>query len=683
MSFILQEPSSFINIKLTDVGRRQLSLGKLTFASYMFADNEINYSIDRTKSYLPSSNRILSPVDSEPTLTQSFDGTSYQPLLAQYVASAKQFSTAHTESYGFFSGIGASYSAAPLSFIIDSTKILGSDKLFYSANTNNTNVLKLTGSGDTPTVGNLVRIAWSSPDYIGDVPYNGTIPEYSATPLNYLFYRIVSGSPLANTYLLDRNMPDFSGVYTSSSGKSTCAIFYPSQSVETFYGSGATTDPKLWNMNIVRTSSLPGTTTNISGYTSYGSLEYNGAKQYFGFSSETPSFGVIHYTNEFSGNTYAEALMEKTVRIDLPYVMWWNTAGNNGQVMTQGLSLYDVDGTTTIDAVSGTFYRDLKDGVGSTSRTVGRVYHNLKTIIIYDQELLTALSYKSNRNWTLPDFNVSLTTNPKYPLTTSEATGLCQSGNTYYVTYLVSSLPYSPGVSYGFDGGLHCGYVHKIDGALDVNGNNQFLSLYFYPNSFPFLRSSDGMTGGTYSGTGWNANKVQVLVNTQLSGYNYNVGDVPQNDWKLISDVVGNGIYTGDSTDYSIDPLKLAGYNFILSQEDYNSGTTYTLPRNFTGETDFNGLTGLTFGNESFFYGNVTADILAVTYKTLITAVASNNDFNDSLNNSFDSLLDSGTYITKVAVFDANNNLVAVGKPSYPIPKNSARYIVVQLEMDF
>ena len=46
MAFILKEPNGdFIRIKLTDAGRRQLSLGRLTFTKAGFSDREINYSI--------------------------------------------------------------------------------------------------------------------------------------------------------------------------------------------------------------------------------------------------------------------------------------------------------------------------------------------------------------------------------------------------------------------------------------------------------------------------------------------------------------------------------------------------------------------------------------------------------------------------------------------------------------
>ena len=308
-------------------------------------------------------------------------------------------------------------------------------------------------------------------------------------------------------------MPNFNGVYTSNSGKSTYVAFYPSAQIESFYRSGTTVDPKLWNFNIVRTSSTPGTTVGISGYTSYGSIEYNGTKQYLGFSAETPIIGILHYTNNFTGNTYAEQLLEKTIEVEIPYIMWWNAGGNNGEGLSQGLKLYDIDGDTIADDLVGTTYRYLKDGIASTSRIVGRVYHKLKIMVITDQELLTALSYKANRNWTLPPIEAKLVGSPKYPLTNSQATGLCKSGYSYFVTYLAESNAYSPNVSYGFGNGLHCGYITKIDGNVDVNGNHQFLSLSFPGVSFPYRRSSANLSGSTYSGTGWNANTIQILVN--------------------------------------------------------------------------------------------------------------------------------------------------------------------------
>ena len=49
-------------------------------------------------------------------------------------------------------------------------------------------------------------------------------------------------------------------------------------------------------------------------------------------------------------------------------------------------------------------YYDLCD---NWDNVVGKVFPDLKIFVIEDQELLFALSYKSNRSWTLPNFKIS------------------------------------------------------------------------------------------------------------------------------------------------------------------------------------------------------------------------------------------------------------------------------------
>ena len=63
MAFVNQQPSAFINAKLTNLGRKLLASGKLTFTSWMFGDSEIDYSFGVAQSYKSSNNKILSPKD--------------------------------------------------------------------------------------------------------------------------------------------------------------------------------------------------------------------------------------------------------------------------------------------------------------------------------------------------------------------------------------------------------------------------------------------------------------------------------------------------------------------------------------------------------------------------------------------------------------------------------------------
>ena len=687
MGYNLAEPQNFISIKLTDAGRRQLSLGQLNFTSAVLSDREINYGIDRTNTYNITNNRILSPVDVEPVFS-NYDGSNVMALGGQQVTSAKQYATASTQMAGFFSGTTNNWQ-------IDTTLIKGIGTFqgthaeYIPSGTTGITIQ----STYYPTIGDLAYIPWQPIQLSGSNPTT----LFSGSPVNGLWYEVVSTSAGSGGDInvgLDRPVPNFSGVTGPAACQNINIYFYPNNSlgwstqndpIANYYGSAYTVDTRVWNMNIVRTNSVIGTPLTISGYTSYGSIQYNGTKQYLGFSAETPAIGIIHYTNSYSGNTYAEQLVEGSVQLSIPQAMWHNNGADNGQGVAYGLNLYDVNGNTYFDSISNTTYRNLQDSVSSTGNIVGRVYHKLKLIVITDQELLTALSYDSNRCYTLPQLNLNLTSNPKYPLVSSQATGLCQTGYTYYVTYLTSSNPYyagtsnfAAGSSYGYPQAMHCSYVSSIQGSVDSLGNPQFLTASFPLKSFPYLRSYSDMNSTSLSGTGWNANKVQLLVCSYPTSYNYGIDDLPANGWKLVSTNIGNGIYTGDTTDLTIDPVKLSNYNFIISAQDVASGTTYVLNSGMTV-----GQNVLNFGDEAFFFGTLQTNILATTYKSVVTVFAANDKFDTSINSSFDDTLDTNTYITEIGVLDNLGNLVAIGKPTYPITKNNGRFLAFQLEIDF
>lgn len=669
-SYLQPEPLTYINIKLTDAGRRNLSLGQLTFNSVVFSDKETNYGIDRTNQYdFSCSNRILSPIDVEPKLTLSYDGSSPAPI--QSVGSSTKIVTAMTQSTGFFSG-------ATNRWIVDSGLTLGHSIISYSAETpSGLNTIQMTGGTYFPSGGELMFVVWNTIQNSGATYSDHLI--MSANPSTALWYRVLTANTGTSIVTLDRDLPNFGSTVTSSSQK-TNTYFYPFDGIQQYYGSASTVDTRVWNLNVVRTSSEIGTTPTISGYTSYGSIEYNGTKQFLGFSSETKNLGIVHYTNNFTGNTYAEQLVEGTVSIDIPHLMWHKTAGNTGEVMNWGGQFNDTYGPTIFDAIAQTSYRPLRDGNSSTSLEVGRVYHKFKIIVITDQELLQALTFKSNRNYTLPKLTLDTSPAPKFPLTESTASPFVKSGYTYFVTYLTESdYMYSSGTSYGYPYAMPCAYYSELNGSTTAASADLYLKVNFPINAFPYMRSSSGMD--TYSGTGWNSNKVQLLVNQiNLNTDPYaQPGNLDTDSWKLISVNEGNGIYSGGST--SVDSLQLQGYTFVISQEDYNSGTTYSMTNAYSALTQ--NMDYLTFGDEYIFYGNVTAGIRATVFKSVLTAVMPDTQYNSTLNQSFDPAYDTDIYFTEVAVLDSKGDLVAVGKPTEPIKKNVNRYLAIQLEIDF
>ena len=676
MSYIIQEPSNFINIKLTDTGRRLLSLGALTFDKIVFSDREIDYSMGRGL-YNLCNNRIMSPKDDQPNLTYSISSANNDlvtmPINGQNLTSARQIVSAMTNTVGFFTGSSNNWSIKTGSTIGDGN-CLGFAEIDYSAFVPSGGTeINVVAGGYTASTGDLVYIPWEPPQYSGITNNSNLI--YSGRPNVSLWYRVqgVSG----NTLSLDRNTPNFSGASTTQVIQS---YFYPFGDVEDFYGSATTVNCGIWNMNIVRTTSEIGTTSLMSGYTTYGSIEYNGTKHYLGLDNETKAFGIIHYTNKYSGNTYAEQLVPGTVKLEIPNIMWHNSFTTTlGEELNYGITLYDSYGDNIFDTVAQTYYRNIRDGETSASTIVGRVYHKLKTLIITDQELLTVLTYKSNRNYTLPNLNLNLASS-----TIGSITGFCKSDYAYYVTYVTYSDSYENGVSYGYPQSLPCGYISVIQGATNSNTSLPSVLRATFPSfSFPYLRNETNL--GSLSGTGWNANSVQILLQeVLLSEENTPVGEIPTTGWKLIS---GNGIYTGATGTNTISPSDLQSHVFLLSQDDYDNATNYSLDGQFsafTSNIDWVNESGLNFGNETFFYGNLTTGIQANVFKTVITVYAKNNEYNSSESNTtFDEVYDKNVYITEIGILNANDELVAVAKPAYPIVKNESRYFAFQLELDF
>jgi len=201
------------------------------------------------------------------------------------------------------------------------------------------------------------------------------------------------------------------------------------------------------------------------------------------------------------------------------------------------------------------------------------------------------------------------------------ASGMCESGKTFYVTYrAIMDQPIST-TSFGYAPIMHCNYVQKISGFTDNNGLSYYLSARFPALAFPFMRRSTDFT--SFTGYGWTCNKVQLLVAKVNSEDDMGLGYIPTNSWRAISDLTigGNGIVSGSSYSATVDPSELIGHQFIVSNEDYVSGSTYDLSEHYPGfftNTDYKSTTdnqlGLTYGNEILFPGVIKTVIAATAF---------------------------------------------------------------------
>lgn len=430
MAFLIDE--TVIHIKLTDKGRELLSRGELTFKKFAIGDSEIDYGYNSDNDLAAENDVVLRPFDNNPDIasfiTENVDGDLYTSLPS--IANTTSTISNTIDQKGMFD-------------VESSTKTLFSDPAHVkqanvqivtsSVHGGQQLTLNQTGSyvagSPEPVVGDYLMIKWANP-YVNATTVGFDVDK--AIP--YLFYKIVSvdsGSISSNSLqvTVDRDLPNFENVTTPyNSG----VMIYPNNngrkisgdSIQNYYGAPFVTDfvsesmisffenydtptidVPIWNMTIVFTEDIAG--INPSSYRDISgnpSVEFGGMVQYFQrLDPKVKNIGLIHYTNLSPSNNYGEGLVANATSVpilDLPTIMWHKNS--NASI---GLRL--IGDQNSIDSLPdlNTTYLNLID---DNDNILGKVFPDLKIFIIEDQELLMAMSYKSNRNWTLPPVNVDL-----------------------------------------------------------------------------------------------------------------------------------------------------------------------------------------------------------------------------------------------------------------------------------
>jgi hypothetical protein len=237
-------------------------------------------------------------------------------------------------------------------------------------------------------------------------------------------------------------------------------------------------------MNNVWCENLAGmsASTLYEDYTKFGSYQYLGAKNpYYEYLCEnsantinfncngpgisypddvSKSISIIHYTNNAISNLYGEFLYidstnNKTVSITLPDLMYHRRGYATESGVTMGMRFIATGSTFTTN--QDIEYIELIEdpamvASASTSVAVGRVYPQLKTVVFYNDEIVSALSYKSNRNWTLPELSATLAAPSG-----GTSTGILNTQQTMYLTYVLDNVGQS-----GYTSSLPCQTYIKI-----------------------------------------------------------------------------------------------------------------------------------------------------------------------------------------------------------------------------
>ena len=422
MAFIERKDPVVLNIKLTSKGRELLSSGQLDFKYYALGDSEIDYDFNREvnavdSEYTAFDSTILRAADKNANLIsfipRNLSGDSYNEMTS--VPSTAYQVENQVESLGFFTNNNTEY-------ITDSNHVKQPDAMVYMDNINGGNVLQLLKaptygtSGEEPAVGDVLYIKWTYYNHTTGFTVNKTMPKPN------LFYRIteiISGTLAggAVSVRVDRDLPDFGTpvlpyyagamIYYNEIAYSGDTILnmtptdYLDESVLSFLENNQcpTVVFPYWNMSIIFTEEIAGVQASDLKYTQFKNRTLGGFVSYI--QNQAPvlkKLGVIHYTNSSPANVYGESFLQNTPRVDIPTIMW-----HKSPTATLGTTLSPL-GSQQLMADLNLYYYDLADSEGFV---VGKMFPDLKIFVIEDQELLFAMSYKSNRSWTVPDYTAT------------------------------------------------------------------------------------------------------------------------------------------------------------------------------------------------------------------------------------------------------------------------------------
>ena len=360
--------------------------------------------------------------------------------------------------------------------------------------------------------------------------------------------------------------------------------------------------------------------------------------------------GVVHYSE--NGDIindpdryykFDDYLSDDTsyTEIYIPYIDYHrNTGSTIGAKFYMGLNEKYV--VSTYNPTKSTIkYRDLLD---EQNYKVGKIFRDKKVIVFDDQEIVTALDYKSNRRFTMPS--------PKLEYSHSyDNTYLLAgtTGQTLYISYAFEYTNDSNLNTYPLSNPISLSSDSATNVAIKFNGTN----------NFDFLQSSI-----TNLKNGIVANKFYILA--QVTNNN----SLPlSHAWKKIDKTPGlngNGL---------IDKSSLIGTTITLTYNDYYVGTPFILGTHMN--TSYSGATSQ-FGDEQPFAGGikVTRESSIEEMKLLVNLPS--GKFVQSQNPSFQS---GGTpAITEIALLDENKNTLAISKAANPITRVGAQVFAVKLD---
>jgi hypothetical protein len=715
MSYIIKSTSPIVSIKLTEIGRQQLAKGQLNFASWAIGDSEINYDreaivdANQTNPSLSGSSKVFRPFDRQPDIKSFITNSAGDHLTAinpSNINVVKAIVNNEADERGFFNDLNQIY-----------TIQTGTTYMRGYRNPLNTTIsggtILVISSGFTVNVGDFLRLK-----VVNDTTLGATALENSI-PVPDLWYKVQAtantGSGIAIT--VDRNLPTLTNQIASNS----YAFIYPGGEVADSFGFDTSTaywdsgtlsfdsatnitcgDVKVWNMNNVWCENLAGvtglSTTNLyEDFTKFGSYSYMGSKNpYFeylcstnnvvaatecngpGFSYSdgiSKSISIIHYTNNTISNLYGEFFYidvpnSKQVKIHFPTLMYHRRGYSTASGTSQGMSFIS-SGTTQLLGTSDIEYMDLYEDstlIGNKQPlVVGKVFPQLKVIVIDDDEIVGAISYKSNRSWTLPELSASLSAP-----TGGTTTGILGVNQTIYLSYILDNT-----LGSGLTTSLPCQNYIKVtnssSSSKDISFKIEDVDL------LPYMRKIES----SYDGLGFYARQFKLIYQI-VSDQN---ARPDAGSWKVydFTTTAINGVAGQTINPKLLENQSPLSNGFVLTSAIDSIATTFDITQSMGLATNSNPNL-LQFGDERFLYGNIETFIGATIFKTIFDIRVNSAQYSLTTNptrSKQSSTNPPNIKVSEVAIYDNLNNLVVIGKLSSPVSLIAGNTILLELSIDF
>lgn len=247
-------------------------------------------------------------------------------------------------------------------------------------------------------------------------------------------------------------------------------------------------------------------------------------------------------------------------------------------------------------------------------------------------------------------------------------------GYTVFFSYILESNSGSTN-GFGYSSGIHCNYVNSL---FLESITNKEVNIYFEDiDDFKFINASGDSTGYT-------VNQIYVLLQLiDNTPYN-NVSEIipDSSEWRKydVTDQIESYV-----TGQTLSAIDLTTSIFKVPIYLYNNESLmprYTLDYLNYPKITQSGSTNppLSFGEEQYFFGNVSTEIEAIAHTMDLSINLPTNEFNSSDNITWNQ---NEVYISEIALYDSNRNMVGIAKLNNPIKKDATIARTVVFAMDF